>query len=264
MEQLKRLREIARILREPGGCDWDRAQTPTTMRRHIIEEAYEVVDAIDSGNPESIREELGDLLFVVLFCSRLYDEGGLFSFDDIAGGVADKLIRRHPHVFGNIKVNGIEDILVNWNRIKAGEKAQRGFVGGVLDGVEEIYPSTMHARKIQERAARVGFDWKSEAGVFEKLGEEIGELRAEIDSDEGLPDRTRRIEEEFGDVLFTLVNLSRHLGIEPEVALRRTTHKFIERFRQMERAATEQSRKFEDLSPDEMDDLWNAARNGGL
>lgn len=256
MHDSPNLREITRILREPGGCDWDRAQNEKTMRGHLIEEAYEAVSAVDGGKPEEIKEELGDLLFLIHFYSRLFEEKGGFTFDDVEKIVCEKLIRRHPHVFSTTQVEGVQDILKNWEEIKRKEKAQKQTAApeaesSLLDHVEASLPALLRAMKIQEKASRAGFDWESRDGVIEKLREEIVEL------EERKSDDTQGLEEEAGDLLFAAVNLVRHLGLNPELALTKGIEKFSARFRRMEEMARKSGRPVQDHSAAELDTYWN-------
>jgi len=262
MEQIERLREITRLLRAPGGCDWDRAQTPDTMRPHLLEEAYEVVDAIIEGDPDSIQEELGDLLFLIFFYSRLYEEAGRFSVTDVARTVCEKLIRRHPHVFSDTRVDGVGDILENWHRIKTEEKLAKGKrADSLLDGIEETFPSFLFAYKIQSKAAKGGFDWKVSGAVFDKIREEVEELEHEVARSGDRHPPAKEVEDEFGDLLFSLVNLGRHLKIHPEVALRLATDKFSKRFRRVESFAAAENINLREATEEELDRLWTRAKD---
>jgi len=235
---MEQLLEIMRRLRDPQtGCPWDREQTFETIVPHTLEEAYEVADAIERGDLDELGEELGDLLFQVVFYAQLAAERGAFDFADVAAGIGEKLIRRHPHVFGEEAIDSSAAQTEAWERHKEGErrvKAERqGCEPSVLDGVILALPALTRAAKLQRRAARVGFDWSEVGGVLDKLDEELAELRAEV-ADPGASDERRA--EELGDVLFTCVNLARHLGIDPEGALREANAKFERRFRLMEQA----------------------------
>lgn len=223
------------------------------MRPHVIEEAYEVVDAIDRGSSEGVREELGDLLFLVFFFARLASEAGEFNIHDVARDISDKLVRRHPHVFGDTIVDGVKGVLSNWEKIKDQEKKSGRDSAGFL-------PALLRARKIQERATRQGFDWKSAEGVVEKIAEELEELRAETTHLADGGSSARRREEELGDVLFTIVNLSRHIEVDPETALQGATARFFSRFRWMEQEAARTGTTISDLSPDAREALWVRAK----
>ena len=271
MEELGRLREITRTLREPGGCDWDRAQDWQSMRPHLVEEAYEVIDAVNRGDTEDIREELGDVLFLVHFFARLAEEEQSFNIEDVARSINEKLVRRHPHVFGQVKVNGVEDILKNWEEIKRKEKTTSATPGApdpdapiadsVLKKAEESLPALFRAAKIQEKVARVGFDWPDVRGVLEKIAEESRELAAELDiSGSGMRTNVRRVEEELGDLLFSVVNLARHISVNPELALQGAVDRFVRRFRDLERVVDEAGRTVAESSPAELDSVWEQVK----
>ncbi|MDQ6693154.1 MAG: nucleoside triphosphate pyrophosphohydrolase, partial [Chloroflexota bacterium] len=252
----------------PGGCPWDREQTHDSIKHHLLEEAYEAVDAMDAGDPESLAEELGDLLLQVVFHSQLAVSDEEFTLSDVVGHIVSKLIRRHPHVFGDVEVTGADNVLKNWEIIKAGEReakakagrkfesahaAEQGLEGtGLLLSVPRAMPSLERAQQLQVRAARVGFDWKDIGGVLSKVREELGELEAE----EG----TERRREELGDLLFALVNLSEWMGINAEEALRRANDKFLGRFTAMEQEVVGGKRKLRDMTLEEMDAVWNSVK----
>jgi tetrapyrrole methylase family protein/MazG family protein/ATP diphosphatase len=222
---LPRLVALMRRLLAPGGCPWDREQTFESLRKYVLEEACEVIDAIDSGHHDHLKEELGDLLLQVVFQSELARSQAGFSIDDVVAGIVDKLVRRHPHVFGNMSAKDADAVLANWERIKAEEKASRGILGGVPRSL----PALTRAQRMGEKVSRVGFDWPSAEGSRAKVEEEIAELYEAVErKDED------RIEAEMGDVLFALVNLSRHLGVDAEGALRRTIDTFSHRFAHVE------------------------------
>jgi MazG family protein len=253
---IDRLIEIMAQLRDPQrGCAWDVAQDFTSIAPYTIEEAYEVADAIAQGDRAALKEELGDLLLQVVFHARMAEEEGSFAFDDVAETIVAKLVRRHPHVFANLGVERPEAVHANWERLKAEERAAKQ-AHGTLDGIPLALPALLRALKLQKRAARVGFDWKNPVDVLDKLEEEIAELRAELKAGNGV----ERIRDEFGDVLFVLVNLARHLAIDPEEALRSTNAKFERRFRAIEAALSEDGRTPEQASLDEMEALWLRAK----
>ena len=247
-KQLDRLLAIMATLRSPQGCDWDRAQTFGTIVPHTIEEAYEVADAVARGDIADIRDELGDLLFQVVFQARIAEEAGQFAFDDIARSIADKLEARHPHIFaGEILAEGSRE--ERWEALKAAERDSKGATSA-LDGVAVALPALMRADKLQKRAARVGFDWPDREGPASKLAEEIAELAEAADAQHKF--------EEAGDLLFAAVNLVRAYGIAPEDALRAANAKFERRFRAME---AEAKGKFADLSLDEQEELWQQVKS---
>ena len=243
-------------LRDPArGCPWDVEQTFRTIAPYTIEEAYEVAEAIERDDMASLEDELGDLLLQVVFHARMAEEAGHFAFDDVARGIVDKMVRRHPHVFGDQKVSGAAAQTVHWEDLKASERAKATIEGAAsaLDGVALGLPALLRALKLQKRAARVGFDWPSTLEVFEKCAEEIAELQQEIDSN-GDPER---LTDEIGDLLFVLVNLARHLEVDPEGALRHANTKFERRFRAVERAF---EYDLDGVSLDQMEAAWQRAK----
>jgi ATP diphosphatase len=248
-EQTDRLLRILATLRSDNGCEWDRAQTFATIVPHTIEEAYEVADAVERGNTEDIRDELGDLLFQVVFQARIAEEAGLFAFDDVARSIADKLEARHPHIFAGEAVTA-ESREERWEALKAAERDAKGATSA-LDGVAVALPALMRADKLQKRAARVGFDWPDRDGPAAKLSEEMTELAQAADENEQF--------EEAGDLLFAAVNLVRAYGIAPEEALRTANAKFERRFRAMEAAA---AGRFAGLSLDDQEALWQQVKAG--
>jgi tetrapyrrole methylase family protein/MazG family protein len=246
------LEEIAAILRAENGCAWDREQTSKSLKPYLIEEAYEVCDAIENENQENLKEELGDLLYQVYAHAQIAREEGLFTIDDVASGIVEKLIRRHPHVFGEDTAASADEVLVKWEKIKQQEKSSRE---SVLDGVPKSLPALLKAFRVQQKASRIGFDWEEVGSVVGKLDEEVAEFKEAIASGDRL-----KIEEETGDILFTLVNLSRFIKVNPEEALQRTVDKFMSRFKYVEQAAAKAGRRLEEMSLDEMDVLWNEAK----
>jgi len=257
---IDRLLAIMARLRDPaGGCPWDLEQTFATIAPHTIEEAYETVEAIETGNRAALKDELGDLLFQVVFHARMAEEEGSFDFNDVVAAICDKMERRHPHVFGDSHIPDAESQIRAWEDQKSRERAEsapKNAVASALDGVTATLPALTLAAKLQARAARVGFDWDRAERVIEKLDEEIAELRAEMAQDAPRP----RIEDEVGDILFTCVNLARKLGIDPETALRHGNRKFESRFRSVEQALANQGKNPSRSSLNEMEELWTAAK----
>ena len=254
---LARLVDIMARLRAPGGCPWDREQTHATLRPYLLEEAYEVLDAIEHGDPAALRDELGDLLLQVVFHAELAREAGTFSIGDVATAIADKLERRHPHVFGDVAVRGADDVVRNWKQIKSEERAGAlGVEAGVLDDVPRALPGLAHAQKVGDRLAHVGFDWEDAAGVLAALDAERAELAQAIGGSD--PDAARR---ELGDVLLTLASLARHLDTSAELALREATDRLAARIRHVEAAARGAGKTLADLDPAERDRLWAAAKH---
>ena len=247
-------------LRDPdGGCPWDLKQTHESLRPHLIEESAEVLGAIESGDKANLREELGDLLLQVVFHAQLASENGDFDIDDVALAINEKLVRRHPHIFGDadkIKADDAETVKANWDVIKAREKAERGEVqSSILGDVPPQLPALSSALKISKRAAKVGFEWPDEAGVVAKLREEVAEVEAALQNES-----QERVAEELGDLLFTIVNLARWRGLDPEIALRDNNRKFRGRFERMETEAGRRGWSLDSLSEAQWDELWNLAK----
>ncbi len=252
---LVRLLEIMADLRSPGGCPWDAEQTPESLKPYIIEEAYEVLEAIDTGDPRQIRDELGDLLLQVVFQSRLFEERGEFDMADVATAIAEKLVRRHPHVFAGEKRGDQQSLNAQWDRIKAEEKREKGGSPSVLGGVPQHLPALLRARKLADKASRVGFDWPEIDGVFAKVHEELAEL------EEAMRHCAREaMADELGDLLFAIVNIGRFLEIDAEDALRRTIDRFVRRFGHIERELAMRGRSPQEASLEEMNELWEAAK----
>ncbi len=250
------LLEVMERLRDPRrGCPWDRAQRFATIVPHTIEEAYEVADAIDRGDFAALEDELGDLLFQVVFHAQMAREQGLFDFADVARGLQDKLVRRHPHVFGQARLDSDAERQRFWEEEKARERSAKG-PGGTLDGVAHALPALSRARKLQQRAARVGFDWADIAPVVDKVQEELDEVRAEVRAGTD----PRRLAEELGDLLFTVVNLTRHAGVDPEETLRQGNRKFESRFRAVEARLEQQGKRPDECTPEELDALWEQVK----
>ena len=252
--ELERLEEIMRTLRSERGCPWDRKQTHRSLRPYLLEEAYEVLEALEEESPAHLREELGDLLLQVVFHAQLAAESGHFTLADVLADLNAKLIRRHPHVFANTKVSGAEAAAANWEAIKTQEKETPPCTA--LSGVPTTFPALMRAEKVQAKAARVGFDWPEVRGPLAKIKEEAEELVAVWEAGVKSEADQRKLEEEFGDLLFSLVNLARFLKIRPELALLRSTEKFVRRFRCLEERAAARGQDLATMTLEEMDQLW--------
>ena len=245
---LTTLQEIVAHLRAPDGCPWDQAQTHQTLRPHLLEEAYEVLAALDADDPQLLREELGDLLLQILLHAQIAVEGGEFSLAQVAESIIAKLIHRHPHVFGDVMVADAQEVLYNWEQLK---QEERGEKGGLFSGLPPSLPALARSQEIQKRAARLGFDWPDRVGVWAKVDEEMGELREA--QEEGRAS-------ELGDLLFVLVNLARWLDVDAESALREANERFIARFYQMEQVAAERGLDLSRMTLDEMNELWEEAK----
>ncbi len=236
-------------LRAPGGCPWDREQTHSSLRGNLLEECYEVLEALDEGDADKLGNELGDLLMQVVLHARIAAEAGEFELGDVISSINTKLIHRHPHVFGSLKVRDANEVLVNWEALKGKE---RGTDTSMLDGVPKQMPALGYSQEIQDRVARVGFDWEDIDGVIDKLAEEVGEFKR--------ADSQERREQEFGDLLFTLANIARHLGVDLESALRQANQRFYRRFACMEELCRQRGLNFGELSFDEQNALWEEAK----
>ena len=245
-------------LRAPDGCPWDRQQTPESLRTYLVEETYEVLDAIERGDSDVLRDELGDLLLQVVFLSQIAREAGRFTIEDVIGRLHEKLVRRHPHVFGDKQAETPEQVLKNWEALKAEERGEKqsGSAGELLADVPRTLPAVLESYQLTRRAAQVGFDWRRLEDLFAKLDEELKELREAL----GAGVEKERLEDELGDLLFVVVNVARHLRIDPEVALRRTNRKFVSRFHQIEEELKRQGKRWEETSLEEMDALWEASK----
>ena len=246
------LREIVQILRHPGGCSWDMAQTHQSIRRNFLEEAYEVAEAIDEGSTEHLKEELGDVLLQVMFHSSIEEDAGRFDLDGVADGICKKLIYRHPHVFGDVNVHSTEEILSNWEELKKKEKHQETQADAV-DSVARTLPALWRAEKMKKKAAKAGFDWRDVSGALDKLSEELDELKTAALRGEGDP------VEELGDLLFAAVCVGRFLNADPEEALHAACDKFSARFRRLEALAAQRGQKLDELSDEEQITLWRAS-----
>ena len=251
--EIKELVDVIKKLRSPDGCPWDRKQTPESLIPQMLEEVYELVDAIYEKEPDKIKEELGDVLLHIVFQAVFAEENNKFTIDDVIKEIIEKIIRRHPHVFANKEINSIEELNITWEKIKASEKGKEN--RGLLDGIPKSLPALMYAYKITKKVQKVGFDWPDVANLFEKLDEEFQEFeQALINKDR------ENIEEEFGDILFILVNLARKLNINPEEALIKTNKKFLKRFKFIENNLKENNLRFEDVNLEYMDNLWEKAK----
>jgi tetrapyrrole methylase family protein/MazG family protein len=245
--------QLMETLRGPDGCPWDRQQKLEDLKPFIIEEAYEVVDAIDRGDRDLLREEIGDLLLEAVFTARIAEENGWFSVEDSITAIHDKLVRRHPHVFGDVVAADAEAVLENWEKQKQAERHDEN--KSLLDGLPISLPALLKAGRLTEKAARVGFDWERTDDVFAKLDEEVAELRAAIESE-----KPEAIEQEVGDLFFTLANIARKLKVNAEEALQGSNRKFTRRFQFMEAALRERGKKFDDVTLGELDRLWDEAK----
>jgi tetrapyrrole methylase family protein / MazG family protein len=254
-EAIERLLAIMARLRGPDGCPWDREQTLASLRPYVLEETYEVLEAIDAGDPREHCEELGDLLLQIVFQAQLTQEAGQFAFEDVARAISDKLVSRHPHVFGDAQVKDAEGVLQQWAELKRKEKLARGGGKSALEGVPRELPALARADRLTEKASRIGFDWPDAAGARAKVEEELRELDAAI----AAGDR-QEMEQELGDVLFAMANLGRKLSFAPEEALRGAVRRFIERFEHVERGLERAGVSPGQATLEQMDELWNEAK----
>jgi tetrapyrrole methylase family protein/MazG family protein len=256
--EIEKLVTLMERLRAPDGCPWDREQTLGSLVPFIIEEAYEVVSAIDAKDPVEIKEELGDLLFQIIFCTRITDETKAFDLADVIDASYEKMVRRHPHVFGDSKAGTSEEVLKRWAEIKKDEKKEKKIKEGYLEGIPEVLPALLRAHKVSQKAARAGFDWKDISEVMDKLAEETEEFRKAVEEKD-----TAGMEEELGDLLFTMVNVGRFLEVNPEDALRKTIGKFITRFHHIEKSLNEKGADLSSAPMEEMERLWQEAKGRG-
>jgi len=268
-ERFERLVEIMRVLRAPGGCPWDREQTHASLRPFVLEETYEVLEAIEGGTPAQLQEELGDFLFEAVFLAQISDEAGDFAISDAIDSICDKLVRRHPHVFartGSETALTSEQVIEKWETLKARERVAVGQeptkTATTLSGVPKTLPALLRAYEISARAAAVGFDWVQAADVMDKIEEEVAELRREVEA--GKTGHLSRAEDEMGDLLFAIANLARKLGIEPESALRRANEKFSARFGAVERTFAAKGRTLSEASLDEMEEEWQRVKGASF
>ncbi|CAN7640636.1 nucleoside triphosphate pyrophosphohydrolase [Peribacillus frigoritolerans] len=260
--EFSKLRRVIAELRGPDGCPWDKKQTHESLKKYLIEEAYELIDSIDEGDDEGMVGELGDVLLQVMLHSQIGEDEGMFTIDDVIEGITAKMIRRHPHVFGDVEVNGEEDVLVNWQKIKEDEKGgETKALKSILDGIEKSLPNLLRAEEYQKRAAKVGFDWDEVSEAWKKVREEVQELEEEILS----PNRdVERIKSELGDLFFALVNISRYYDIQAEEAVYKANQKFHQRFTYIEECIQRANKKFEDYTLEELDSYWDEAKAKGL
>lgn len=254
-EAFEKLVEILARLRGPGGCPWDREQTYQDINPYLLEEAHEVAESVDQKNFDGLKEELGDLLVHILFYSQLAGEEKKFDVGEVVKGAAEKLIRRHPHVFGDTKVASTEEVLVNWEKIKQEERRGKE-KKSMLESLPKALPALVKAFRIGEKTHRVGFDWPNTEGVLEKISEEISELHQALSAS-----NKEHIEQEFGDILFSLANLGRFLKCDPETALRKATHRFMQRFQWMEEKIAREGKSLQELTAQEWDQLWEGAKS---
>ncbi|MEJ2629071.1 MAG: nucleoside triphosphate pyrophosphohydrolase [bacterium] len=253
-EAFEKLVKIMKRLRSKDGCPWDKEQTHQSLKPYLLEEAYEVIESIDNNDPESLKEELGDLLLQPIFHSQIAQDNDDFTIEDVINTIIDKLIRRHPHVFDNLEIKTSEDQKIHWEKLKKHEGKK-----SVLEGIPKTMPALNRAHRVQQRAATVGFDWNTTNQVWEKIQEEIEELKAAIKTNE-----KNDIFEEFGDLLFALVNLSRFLKLNPEDALRKATDKFSQRFHKVEQNYTDQGKDINRASLQDMDKIWNKIKKDSV
>ncbi len=256
--QIERLRAIMHRLRSPGGCPWDAEQTHESLVSNLIEETYETVAAIRANDPENLQEELGDVLLQVVFHAEIAQESGTFDLDEIARGISEKLVRRHPHVYGDSQVGSTEGVLTQWEDIKRAEKGheEKPYLHGVGKGL----PALLKAAKLQKKASKVGFDWPDTTGIAEKIDEELAEVREELEKHQVGQAASPELQAEIGDLLFIVTNLARKLGVDPEVALEGTNQKFLHRFAQIEKGLKADKITLEDATIEQMDTFWNAAK----
>lgn len=249
---VKDLEEIVSLLRTPDGCPWDREQTHASLRRSLLEESCEVIEAINEENADHLKEELGDVLLQVVFHADIEKDAGKFNLDDVADGICKKLIFRHPHVFGDVTVSGTDEVLTNWDALKREEKSQQTYTD-TLTSVSKSLPALWRAEKVQKKAKKAGFDWEDIQGALDKLSEEIDELREAVE-------QNTNTQEELGDLMFAAVNVSRFLHADPEETLNAATEKFISRFAKVDTLAREQGRDMAQMSLAELDELWKTAK----
>jgi MazG family protein len=254
-EKLNTLIDVIKKLRAPNGCPWDQKQTPQTFKSYLIEEAHELLEAINDDNPSHICEELGDLLFQLIFLNNLYQEKELFSFEDVIEGITAKMIRRHPHVFGDTKISSEKQLRQNWQKIKKKENAKKNTNTGLFDSIPKSLPALRHSQRVIDRVARMGFDWPDLDAAYSKYQEENDEFKQAIEQHDH-----ERMTEEFGDLLFSLVAVGRKAKINSEDALNDAIRKFTARYGKLDAIVNEQGKQFEELSIKELLELWNVAK----
>ncbi|MGB0034191.1 MAG: nucleoside triphosphate pyrophosphohydrolase [Candidatus Acidiferrales bacterium] len=266
--RFEKLAALQARLRAPGGCPWDREQTHESLKKFLIEESYEVLDAMDSGDPHKFSSELGDLLLQVVFHSILAEESGRFTISDVIESVHTKMVRRHPHIFGTVKAKTSAEVLKNWEQLKAEERASEVSEAradkSILAGVPSSLPAVLEAYQLTRRASHIGFDWENLSEILDKLDEEERELCDAIPSGSANSKNiapTARVEEELGDLLFVAVNIARFLGVDPEIALKKANRKFKQRFTWMESAAAREGRRLADVPRERMEELWNESKS---
>ncbi|MGE7767848.1 nucleoside triphosphate pyrophosphohydrolase [Peribacillus sp. NPDC096540] len=260
--EFSKLRRIIAELRGPDGCPWDKKQTHKSLKKYLIEEAYELIDSIDAEDDEGVIGELGDVLLQVMLHAQIGEDEGMFTIDDVIEGITAKMVRRHPHVFGDVEVTGEEDVLVNWQKIKEEEKgSEKNVPQSILDGIEKSLPNLLRAEEYQKRAAKVGFDWDEVSEAWKKVIEEVQELEDEIRNSN--PD-IDRIKSELGDLFFAIVNISRYYDIQAEEAVYKANQKFHQRFTYIEECIQREDKKFADYSLEELDSFWDEAKAKGL
>ncbi|QOR66716.1 nucleoside triphosphate pyrophosphohydrolase [Cytobacillus suaedae] len=258
--QFSTLRTVIAALRGPGGCPWDQKQTHKSLKKYLLEEAYELIEAIDNEDDDHMAEELGDVLLQIMLHSQIAEEEGMFTVSDVIQGITEKMIRRHPHVFGDVTADSVDDVISNWNEIKKKEKSNTE-EGSLLDGVSKSLPGLSKAYKYQAKAATVGFDWKDVKPMWEKVDEELKEFKDELNSEVLSQEK---ILSEFGDILFAFVNIGRYYNIDPEEAITATNHKFYRRFTYIEKEVRNQGKQMESLSLEELDSIWEESKKQGL
>ena len=259
IEKLNNLIQLIRKLRATNGCPWDQQQKKEDIGKYILEEAYEVIDSLGKADSQALKEELGDLLFQILFITEISAESGLFSLDDVMEGIKEKMIRRHPHVFGDIKVNSVQEVKDNWQQIKKQERKNNNDAESLFNSIPRSLPALKRAQKITSIASNYGFDWKDTQGVLEKLREELKEF-----DDAAKSGNIYHVEEELGDILFTIVNLSRFLSVDAENALSKTTEKFLQRFSYVTKQLSSRGINPDEAIMNHMDTLWNEAKTKEL
>lgn len=258
-QELNLLISLIKRLRAPDGCPWDRKQKPEDIGKYILEEAYEVIESLEKNDRRNMQEELGDLLFQILFLAEMGEESGAFSLDDIMAGIREKMIRRHPHIFGSVKVDSVEEVKKNWQQIKKKELLTKSAGEDLFQSIPRCLPALKRAQKITAAAAVYGFDWPTTSDVLKKLQEELSEFDTALNSND-----REKIEEELGDLFFTLVNLSRFVKVDSETALSKTTNKFLQRFAYITGQLADRGKTPEQATLAEMDELWDKAKRSRL